>query len=174
MKATYDSIPPGRCCQDPFPLLSCALDPHFKRLIFLPVHIKEEVKEMLINELTVAEGPEETKDAAARPDSLEPAPKRSTRESVLDRLLCQPERKNWAPKRDDILAEDAPFMAGSSLHISHNPFDRWKINEDCFACLAASAKKYLACPASSTSAERVYSTGGCLVTKLSAALTPVC
>ena len=65
------------------------------------MHIKEEVEEMLINELTVAEGPEEMKDASARPDSLEPAPKRSKRESILDCLLCQPEEENCASKRDD-------------------------------------------------------------------------
>ena len=61
------------------------------------------------------------------------------------------------------------------LRESHNPGDPlewWKQKEGSFPNLAALARKYLAIPASSVSAERIFSLAGNLISKKICRLSP--
>lgn len=56
--------------------------------------------------------------------------------------------------------------------LSEDPFNRWYVNEVSFPLLSKMAKRYLCIPATSVSAERVFSTVGDIVTAQRSTLTP--
>ena len=89
--------------------------------------------------------------------TMDPAPKRSKQEAILERLLGKEENTQSQPAPGDILFEVAAFISEKPIKSLGDPLLWWRLNSDRFPHLAALARKHLAVPASSTPSERAFS-----------------
>ena len=137
----------------------------------------EEVKQELIDQASRngadhQERQGTTDDASNKPatsEVAEPPKKKAKKEEILARLLGE---ESDDISSADIAAEVATYLREKPTKANTSPLIWWQGNEDRFPNVAALAKKYLGVPATSTPAERVFSSCGLTVTKLRAALTP--
>ena len=85
-------------------MLCTALDPRFRHLLFQDVAQREEVKHVLIQEAAkgLTDDPE---------PSMEPAPKISKQEAILERLLGKEGNTQSQPAPGDISSEVAAFIS---------------------------------------------------------------
>ena len=71
----------------------------------------------------------------------------------------------------DIVDEVTKYRSKKKPSNNSNPLDFWRDNEKRFPLLSSISKKYLAVMATSTTAERVFSTLGLVLTKRRLSLT---
>ncbi|XP_015910653.2 E3 SUMO-protein ligase ZBED1-like [Parasteatoda tepidariorum] len=64
------------------------------------------------------------------------------------------------------------YLSMPKIGLNENPLTWWKLNEHNFPIIKALAKKYLAIQGSSVPSERIFSTGGNVITKHRASLLP--
>lgn len=64
------------------------------------------------------------------------------------------------------------YCKAPSLPLSEDPLDWWRVHEVTFPLLSRLSKRYLCIPATSVSAERVFSTAGDVVTAKRSTLKP--
>uniref|UniRef100_A0A1A8HG22 HAT C-terminal dimerisation domain-containing protein n=1 Tax=Nothobranchius korthausae TaxID=1143690 RepID=A0A1A8HG22_9TELE len=64
------------------------------------------------------------------------------------------------------------YLKASSLPLSEDPLNWWRVHEVTFPLLARLSKRYLCIPGTSVSAERVFSTAGDVVTAKRSTLKP--
>lgn len=142
-------------------VLASALDPRFRKLTFLGVVEREDVKHIMIEKALSVSPTSEAVD--------EPAAKRTKKDALLDRLLGQ--AAGSTSTTQDIPCEVASYLAEKPARSTEDPLLWWKVNESRFPHVAVLARKYLAAPASSAPAERTFSTSGLVADKLRATLT---
>jgi hypothetical protein len=71
-------------------------------------------------------------------------------------------------------AQVAPYRQLSLISEKLDPSSWWREQESTYPAHAALARRYLAMPATSAPSERVFSTGGRVLEKRRAALSPKC
>ena len=76
------------------------------------------------------------------------------------------------PEQDKIGAELSSYLLSSETDPDTDPLQWWKVHEANFPRLSNLARKYLSIPATSAPSERVFSTGGNIVTCQRACLKP--
>ncbi len=117
------------------------MDPRHKHLKFLETELRERVKENLKQLCETIPNP--VRPIQSKPDSA----------TALDTLFGEDYgTSDVSPHDTDIESQD--------------PLLWWKVNESRFAKLSTLAQWYLAVPATSVPAERVFSTAGLIVNRL--------
>ena len=145
-------------------VMAAALDPRFRKLLFLSDEERYEVQRVLIQKISVCDDFV----AAEVSQVIEPPAKRQ--KSVLDRLLGDEYEEGGSSV--SISDEVKVYFQERPIRRKDNPFCWWKGNSNRFSHLSILAKKFLAIPATSTPSERVFSVAGIVVDRKRCALTP--
>lgn len=103
-------------------------------------------------------------------------PKRRASSSLLENLLgntfsgatAQQPVSAYAKAEEEV----SKFRGAPPIPLSEDPLSWWRKNEVMYPLLSKLAKRYLCIPATSVSAERVFSTAGDIVTAQRSTLTP--
>ena len=170
------------------PLMACIVDPRFKKCKFLAAEKHIEIKAALTALVReVKEKHDKQKDdnqvenTNSRPSGEASEPSGSgcqmsqgiaTKPSGLAILLGDEYTNNEDTESDQVLNEVESYLQGKPLDREESPLQWWKENSCRFPLISQVAKRYLTVPATSTPAERVFSTAGLTVTRLRASLTP--
>ncbi len=107
-----------------------------------------------------------------------PSPKKSKESSALESLLEEDYRpKNEGGGPQQTRAEKAEdeikrYRAARPAGLQDNPLAWWRAKEKEYPLLAHIAKRYLCVPGTSIASERVFSTGGDIVTAKRSCLNP--
>lgn len=150
-------------------------DPRFK-LQHTVTEQKENIKHLILEEMdnlnkVPSASAESTGDSQSPvPSTSEcedlPAKKRRTLGSLL-------KRRNSADSLTKSMHEElSSYLAYQQADTEECPLEWWRQNEKRFPNLATVAKKYLAIPATSSASERVFSTGGNIVSPQRSRLNP--
>jgi len=174
----------------PILILCTVLDARFKHLKFIDANMKTAVVEVLQTniERLMSDSDKDpdctmaddvvvlSQDTLNQEDSLDleddiPAPKKvkKAKQSALDILLGPEENDNGTPSIPD---EIEMYLQSKSPPRSVNIFEWWKVNEPRYPNVARLAKSVLCIPATSTAAERVFSSAGITVSKKRSCLKP--
>ncbi|KAK1885872.1 Zinc finger BED domain containing protein 1, partial [Dissostichus eleginoides] len=167
-----------------------ALDPRFKGLPFLTVEERLEVyrgvteeaasleNERTLRRTEVTEAPEVTGTLEEETPDGPSAPKRKASSSsllvsLLGRSFTDTEG-TAKPKTPYASAEEEMerYCKASSLPLTEDPLNWWRVHEITFSLLSRVSKRYLCIPGTSVSAERVFSTAGDVVTAKRSTLKP--
>ncbi|KAK1898959.1 Zinc finger BED domain containing protein 1 [Dissostichus eleginoides] len=167
-----------------------ALDPRFKGLPFLTVEERLEVyrgvteeaasleNERTLRRTEVTEAPEVTGTLEEETPDGPSAPKRKASSSsllvsLLGRSFTDTEG-TAEPKTPYASAEEEMerYCKASSLPLTEDPLNWWRVHEITFPLLSRVSKRYLCIPGTSVSAERVFSTAGDVVTAKRSTLKP--
>ena len=141
------------------------LDPRFKTNGFSCQQKYENVKDHLLNKMTPVqeeETQEETQEIEVNEDSLW---------KFFDNKVKHM-KKTSTTSAVKPTKEMERYLEGDILSRSEDPLKWWKMNSISFPQLADLAKNYLACPATSTSSERLFSKAGELVCQRRSNLKP--
>ncbi|XP_073681633.1 E3 SUMO-protein ligase ZBED1-like [Garra rufa] len=181
-------------------LHKCAsLDPRFKGLPFLSEEKREEAYKTVITEASSLQEQEDkakeqensedcrvteaNNSVSPQPEvaeNLDERPSTSTgrASSLLHCLLGQTfSDASVTPHHHQsahAVAEEemTRYRSSPPLSLSEDPLNWWNVNKVSFPLLSKMAKRYLCIPATSVSAERVFSTAGDIVTAQRSTLTP--
>ncbi|KAJ4938907.1 hypothetical protein JOQ06_028373 [Pogonophryne albipinna] len=167
-----------------------ALDPRFKGLPFLTVEERLEIyrgvteeaasleNERTLRRTEVIEAPEVTGTLEEETPDGPSAPKRkASSSSLLVSLLGRSftDTEGTAEhKTPNASAEEEieRYCKASSLPLTEDPLNWWRVHEITFPLLSRVSKRYLCIPGTSVSAERVFSTAGDVVTAKRSTLKP--
>lgn len=170
--------------------LCTVLDARFKHLKFLDettrsdvLHSLQSNTEMLMSDrdldpdCTMADDvvltSQDSQDTSYQEDSQDdmPAAKKakSNKKSALD-ILLGPEENN--EENVNLADEVETYLQSKSPPRSTNIFEWWKINEPRYPNIARLARSMLCIPATSTAAERIFSSAGITVSKRRSCLKP--
>ena len=148
------------------PLMASLLDPRFKQCKFLCAQKQLELKVVLTDlvrkEKLIVQGCE-NRSPRQSPSNNPP--------TALDILLGD-DQADSDDDSDPVLNKADSYLQDRPLNREHSPLEWWKLNHHRFPLVAQVARKYLCVPATSTPAERVFSTAGLTVTRLRSCLTP--
>ncbi len=133
------------------PLIAAALDPRHKHLKFLETELRERVKENLKQLCETIPNP--VRPIQSKPDSA----------TALDTLFGEDYGTSDVSPHD---TEIESYFREPCISVNQDPLLWWKVNESRFAKLSTLAQWYLAVPATSVPAERVFSTAGLIVNRL--------
>ncbi|XP_048857121.1 E3 SUMO-protein ligase ZBED1-like isoform X1 [Brienomyrus brachyistius] len=179
-------------------LHKCAsLDPRFKALPFLSKEKREEAYKTVTTEASSLQEEDKAKEQENPEDStvteasnsVSPQPKVAENQddrpststgrasSLLQCLLGQTfSDASVTPHHQSAHAiaeeEMTRYLGSPPLSLSEDPLNWWHVNKVSFPLLSKMAKRYLCIPATSVSAERVFSTAGDIVTAQRSTLTP--
>ncbi len=157
-------------------VLSTLLDPRWK-LDVIPEEHKARAKQMFC-EVTSAAQPAPSKDAtpskkriidtSAGPQPVagnDSTPKKeySTPKKGYMSALAAMKQKMKTPTRRE-MTEAELYLQAETISEDSNPLQWWKSNQSSYPTLAQFARKYLALPGSTASAERLFSTAGVICT----------
>ncbi|XP_030016881.1 zinc finger BED domain-containing protein 1-like [Sphaeramia orbicularis] len=156
--------------------LASLLDPRFRTTYIEPDKI-EKLRERAIAELCSMHyrGIQDTH--AADKDTSEtesqvvelPAKMKKSLSSFFKKSPVEAETKTFDAK---VKGEMSAYLLAPETDADSNPLKWWKLHETHFPRLSKLAKKYLSIPATSAPSERVFSTGGNIVTCTRACLKP--
>ncbi|XP_070408816.1 E3 SUMO-protein ligase ZBED1-like [Nothobranchius furzeri] len=164
-----------------------ALDPRFKGLPFLTEKERSDVYREVTEEATCLEQecilamhpkvpvqPEVQKDGTSADD---PSAAKRKPTSLLVSLLGQSFNDvevSEESKTPYVRAEEEMdnYLKTSSLPLSEDPLNWWRVHKVTFPLLARLSKRYLCIPGTSVSAERVFSTAGDVITAKRSTLKP--
>ncbi len=123
------------------PLIAVALDPRHKHLKFLETELRERVKENLKQLCETIPNP--VRPIQSKPDSA----------TALDTLFGEDYGTSDVSPHD---TEIESYFREPCISVNQDPLLWWKVNESRFAKLSTLAQWYLAVPATSVPAERVF------------------
>ena len=153
-------------------VLSCAVDPRFKKLSFLSQEQVIAIHDAITSKLAVGENVHESSSASYSTDSaIEPSAKRAKPDSSLD-YLFGPENDDARSSSDDASEEVTRFVSEPVAPRTADPLHWWNKNAARYPKLAVLAMSLLCVPATSTPAERIFSAAGNIITKKRASLLP--
>ncbi|XP_059910907.1 uncharacterized protein LOC132459985 [Gadus macrocephalus] len=159
-----------------------ALDPRFKGLPFLSEDDVAETfgrvvaeaasleQQVRVEEHEVTEGTQPTEEQ----NQSSPPAKRRAPSSLLENLLGNTFSRATQPISAYAQAEEEvnKFRGAPPVPLSEDPLSWWRKNEIMYPLLSKLGKRYFCIPATSVSAERVFSTAGDIVTAQRSTLTP--
>ncbi|XP_060790843.1 zinc finger BED domain-containing protein 4-like [Neoarius graeffei] len=155
--------------------IATLVDPHFKVQYINPENIDaikmRAVSEMLEDLSTSVRTEEAAPEQAEAGDAAVPPPLKKQKKSLgsfFKKSHSSPELND----RERVESELENYLMAADADSETDPLQWWKINERNFPRLSCLAKRYLCIPATSTPSERVFSTGGNIVTCHRAALKP--
>ncbi|KAK0140110.1 Zinc finger BED domain-containing protein 1 [Merluccius polli] len=149
--------------------MASALDPRFK-LRYASEDRVEPIQARLVSEMAASEqGPSDGGTA----DRAEDTPSTSKKKKTLGSFFKVTERASPAhPPHQAVASELQSYLQCADLDSEENPLDWWREHQRVYPRLSKLAKKYLSIPATSAPSERVFSTGGNIVTCLRSSLKP--
>ena len=160
-------------------VIASFFDPRYKQLSFVKSSVKNTVLSTIRNELRQEpanrnnqnEGDEEVALSSKRKASQdgEPSLKRQ-KDTALSFLLGQGTLTQ--KKKNDGEKELACYLIEPLVATDDDPLDLWRNNAQHFPQLSSRAAKYLAIPAASVAAERVFSTAGHIISHSKSSLEP--
>lgn len=102
------------------------------------------------------------------------APSQKKQRKSLGSFFKKQSQEEDVPLTDEqkVESELERYLRSPDADSESEPLDWWRLNEHNFPRLSQLAKKYLCIPATSTPSERIFSTGGNIVTCTRAALKP--
>ncbi|KAK0137901.1 Zinc finger BED domain-containing protein 1 [Merluccius polli] len=161
--------------------MASALDPRFK-LTYVSEDKRGSIEERLSSEMKtvmVEKAPQRAVTPADDPDAAGAAggaPKKKKALGSFFKLVTEGTAQRSAalqPDQDRAIASELQsyFQAGT-LNTEADPLEWWKMSQNFYPRLSNLARKYLCIPATSASSERVFSTGGNVVTCLRSSLKP--
>ncbi|KAJ4949461.1 hypothetical protein JOQ06_020976 [Pogonophryne albipinna] len=153
-----------------------ALDPRFKGLPFLTVEERLEIYRGVTEEAASLEN-ERTLRRTEVIDGPSAPKRKASSSSLLVSLLGQSftDTEGTAePKTPYAIAEEEieRYCKASSLPLTEDPLNWWRVHEITFPLLSRVSKRYLCIPGTSVSAERVFSNAGDVVTAKRSTLKP--
>ncbi|KAK0145706.1 Zinc finger BED domain-containing protein 1 [Merluccius polli] len=150
-----------------------ALDPRFKGLPFLSNEDIEETFGRVVAEAASLE-PQVRVEGEENHEENPSPPKRRSPSSLLENLLGNTFAGATAPQTISAYtkAEEVNKFCGTPpIPLSEDPLSWWRTNEIMYPLLSKLGKRYFCIPATSVSAERVFSTAGDIVTAQRSTLT---
>lgn len=151
------------------------LDPRFKTHYIKPENIDDikmrAVSEMLEDPATSVRTEEAEPEQPEAGDGAVPTPLKKQKKS-LGSFFKKSTPGTGLNDRERVERELENYLMAADADSEMDPLQWWKINETNFPRLGGLAKRYLCIPATSTPSERVFSTGGNIVTCHRAALKP--
>ena len=157
---------------------SSFLDPRFKSLTHLPVTLKEEVIDMLLDETFkfMEDNAIEIQSTDATPPNLdEPVRKKkknALEELIGDQFLTHGDGAVLDNSMDIVRSEVFRYKAEPSIPVDQNPLKWWEAHHYLYPNLSTIARKYLCIVATSVPSEQLFSTAGNVVSSKRAALLP--
>ncbi|XP_036940317.1 E3 SUMO-protein ligase ZBED1-like [Acanthopagrus latus] len=153
--------------------LASALDPRFK-LRYTSEDRVAPIQARLMSEmaasLSMEQGPSDGGTADRAEDD---APSTSKKKKTLGSFFKITERaRPTHPPQQALATELQSYLQCADLDSEENPLDWWREHQRVYPRLSKLAKKYLGIPATSAPSERVFSTGGNIVTCLRSSLKP--
>lgn len=101
-----------------------------------------------------------------------PSSSASKKKKTLGSFFKVTEQASPTYKEQTVASELQFYLQSADLDSEENPLDWWREHHRIYPRLSKLAKKYLAIPATSAPSERVFSTGGNVVTCLRSSLKP--
>ena len=158
--------------------LACFIDPRFKTMPFMEEDEKEILYSSVVEEVMMHVTPDPEPVEEEQPtqpsvvDSEPPAKKHKTGlGKLLGGMYSKTSRKERMSIRDKAEEQMKQYCDEPSLDIDENVLQWWKRNESRFPAIARIAKKVLCVPATSTPAERLFSTAGHIINTKRASLS---
>ena len=157
--------------------LACSLDPRFMMNYFSEDEIAI-VRYKITNEgkliaRRIDESVPQAVDAAAEEATLETTPPVNKKRKLVDILSkVSTSRSQCVNNEERTQDELTRYLQMPSPDIKSNPLDWWKVQQTQFPILSTLAKKYLSVCATSCASERVFSTGGNVITPCRSCLKP--
>ncbi|KAM8723706.1 E3 SUMO-protein ligase ZBED1-like isoform 2-T2 [Acanthopagrus schlegelii] len=151
--------------------LASALDPRFK-LRYTSEDRVAPIQARLMSEMaaSLSMGPSDGGTADRAEDD---APSTSKKKKTLGSFFKITERaRPTHPPQQALATELQSYLQCADLDSEENPLDWWREHQRVYPRLSKLAKKYLGIPATSAPSERVFSTGGNIVTCLRSSLKP--
>ena len=164
-------------CIDHLLTVSCFIDPRFK-CAELPEDRREVVIDGVKEELVeIAATMEDTQSPIQESESQDSEPPRKKTQSVLGQILgtnvgTSPHAITSQVPSDRAQREIERYISFPCQEIDSSPLDWWKREETQFPLLSKLARKYLCICATSVASERVFSTGGNIVSDTRNSLKP--
>ena len=164
-------------CIDHLLTVSCFIDPRFKC-----AEIPEDSRDVLIDSVKeelveIAAVMEDTQSPIQESESQDSEPPKKKTKSVLGRILgtnvgtSPPANTSQVPS-DRAQHEIERYISFPCQEIDSSPLNWWKREETQFPLLSKLARKYLCICATSVASERVFSTGGNIVSDTRNSLKP--
>jgi len=160
------------------PLVACIIDPRFKQCKFLGVEKQIEVKAALSKLACEEKDRQDNDKSETLPTEFESTPQNSANKKLSGLAILLGDDYTSASESGTSIAESDPVLQEVETYLKEKPLDReesplvwWRDNGYRFPLLSHIARKYLTIPATSTPAERVFSTAGLTVTKLRSCLS---
>ncbi|XP_060774548.1 E3 SUMO-protein ligase ZBED1-like [Neoarius graeffei] len=155
--------------------IATLVDPRFKVQYINPENIDaikmRAVSEMLEDLSTSVRTEEAAPEQAEAGEAAVPPPLKKQKKS-LGSFFKKSHSSPGLNDRELVERELENYLMAADADSETDPLQWWKINERNFPRLSCLAKRYLCIPATSTPSERVFSTGGNIVTCHRAALKP--
>ncbi|XP_060761183.1 E3 SUMO-protein ligase ZBED1-like [Neoarius graeffei] len=155
--------------------IATLVDPRFKVQYINPENIDaikmRAVSEMLEDLSTSVRTEEAAPEQAEAGEAAVPPPLKKQKKS-LGSFFKNSHSSPGLNDRELVERELENYLMAANADSETDPLQWWKINERNFPRLSCLAKRYLCIPATSTPSERVFSTGGNIVTCHRAALKP--
>nr|XP_033468853.1 zinc finger BED domain-containing protein DAYSLEEPER-like [Epinephelus lanceolatus]XP_033495512.1 zinc finger BED domain-containing protein DAYSLEEPER-like [Epinephelus lanceolatus] len=152
--------------------MASALDPRFK-LRYASEDRVEPIKARLVSEMAASVSMEQGPSDGGTADRAEDTPSTSKRKKTLGSFFKITERASPThPPHQAVASELQSYLQCADLDSEENPLDWWREHQRVYPRLSKLAKKYLSIPATSAPSERVFSTGGNIVTCLRSSLKP--
>ena len=146
------------------------VDPRFKTQYIKPENIHA-IKMRAVSEMLEDCSTSVRTEEAEAGDAAVPPPLKTQKKS-LGSFFKKPESSPALNDRQSVERELENYLTAADAHSEMDPMQWWKVNERNFPRLGGLAKHYLGIPATITPSERVFSTGGNIVTCHRAALKP--
>lgn len=131
------------------PMVASFLDPRFKKLSFVSVNVRENIKTLVENEILKIE-------ISVREIQETHEPPEKKQKSFLEELLGSETEENSHDESNEL--QDYEKIKPAAITAS--PLQWWKAHQYAFPKLAKLARRYLPCPATSASSERLFSSYG--------------
>ncbi|XP_041470438.1 E3 SUMO-protein ligase ZBED1-like [Lytechinus variegatus] len=151
------------------------LDPRFKAMPFYNDAKRQQLHQKLKDQLMSLDV-DGDRDNAPPADPVEVQPEKKARaRSLFEGIYTQPQPQQddaLQPRENEIRDEMSRYLLEPSKSLETNVVSWWMLNEQRFPFLAKLARKYIAIPATSVPAERLFSTAGNIVTAKRACLLP--
>ncbi|GFW27833.1 dimer_Tnp_hAT domain-containing protein [Trichonephila clavipes] len=146
--------------------LSTLCDPRF-RLKF--IESPEEVKKLAVEKMRNIY----TTQKASNPDNfenIETRTKEQNKKGLAKFFYVFGSNSNSENTRNP--SQEDEYLSMSRVSFEHDPLDWWKVHYESFPSLKVLARKYLCIQGSRVASERVFSSGGSVITRQRASLLP--
>ncbi|XP_039472730.1 E3 SUMO-protein ligase ZBED1-like [Oreochromis aureus] len=147
--------------------IATSLDPRFK-MDYIHEDKKTTIKARLTHEMTGITSVVQSSTSTASPAS----PMKKSRKTLGSFLKAAKGNEASSQPEQDVVSELQSYLLLSNIDSEADPLVWWREHKGEFPRLSILAKKYLCIPATSSPSERVFSTGGDIVTCLRSSLKP--